>query len=233
MAQIGPGGIGNSSGADGQPINTLWLSADSISGVTDGSGITTWSDISGNANDATQVNSDLRPLFIQDGANGMPVARFDGLDDQGGDFFVVADADNLDDTAELSMFVVVKPNNLDGTPRGILSKRVDSDDNNSYSQFFFTNDNIHTDIDSSNNRFSTPKVFHNDSLYLIETFFDGSLVYDVRASVWLNGELNVTAPETSATIPNYASDLNIGMLNNVDGSYTLGGDIAEVVSCGQ
>ena len=229
QAQTGPGGIGNATGTSSQPINSLWLNADSITGISDGAGVSSWSDISGNSNDAAQATSNLQPLFIQGGINGMNTVRFDGLDDQGGDFLKVADADNLDNTAGLSIFVAVKPANLDGSPRGLLSKRIDSGIDNSYSQFFFTSDLIQTDIDSSNNRIVAPKTFKNDSLYLVETVYDGSLVLDSRTNIYINGIWNVTAPENSAMIPNYTSDLDIGTLPNISGGYTLGADIPEVV----
>ena len=51
VAQTGPAGVGNASGASSQPQNALWLRADQ--GVTSNtSGITEWQDQSGNGNTA-------------------------------------------------------------------------------------------------------------------------------------------------------------------------------------
>jgi hypothetical protein len=59
----------------------LWLDADAITGLTDGDPVATWSDQSGNSNDATQSTSGARPLYKTSIINGKPVLRFDGTDD--------------------------------------------------------------------------------------------------------------------------------------------------------
>ncbi|MBV6646352.1 MAG: hypothetical protein KI790_12935, partial [Cyclobacteriaceae bacterium] len=74
----GPGGVGGS--------NTLsiWLKADSLSGLSDGASISNWPDISGNDRDATQGNPTYQPTWENGGGdqiNGFPVIRFDGIDD--------------------------------------------------------------------------------------------------------------------------------------------------------
>ena len=58
----------------------LWLDASSISGLTDGAPVGTWSDLSGNAKDATQMGSS-RPTFRTAIINGLPAVRFDGAND--------------------------------------------------------------------------------------------------------------------------------------------------------
>ncbi len=53
-----------------------------ISGLSDGSVVSTWSDLSGNGKDATQSTNSLRPLYKTSTINGQPTVRFDGSDDQ-------------------------------------------------------------------------------------------------------------------------------------------------------
>ena len=59
----------------------LWLDAAAISGITDGDAVTTWSDLSDNAYDATQVATTSRPTLRTRVINGLPVVRFDGTSD--------------------------------------------------------------------------------------------------------------------------------------------------------
>ena len=73
-AQTGPGGVGNASGADAQPVNTLWLDASDLS-LSDGNNVNTWPDASGNGRDAS-AGTDA-PVFRSSVLNGQPVVRFD------------------------------------------------------------------------------------------------------------------------------------------------------------
>lgn len=69
---VTPGGPG-----DFSPI--LWLKADAL-GLSDNDPVSTWTDSSGNGNDATSTGG-ARPTFKTAIVNGMPVVRFDGSDD--------------------------------------------------------------------------------------------------------------------------------------------------------
>jgi Bacterial Ig domain/Concanavalin A-like lectin/glucanases superfamily len=57
----------------------VWLKADA--GVTTNlsGGITTWTDQSGNGNDAVQTTDTFAPLFVPNAVNGKPVLRFNGI----------------------------------------------------------------------------------------------------------------------------------------------------------
>lgn len=61
---------------------SLWLKADSIAG-SDGDPISSWSDSSGNGNNATQATGVSQPLLktAGNGLNGLNVVRFDGSND--------------------------------------------------------------------------------------------------------------------------------------------------------
>ena len=54
-----------------------WYAARLQSGLSDGDSISSYSDSSGEGNDATQANSTLQPIFKENVLNGHPVARFD------------------------------------------------------------------------------------------------------------------------------------------------------------
>lgn len=49
-----------------------------ISGLSDGAAITTWSDRSSNANDATQSNATFKPIFKVNIQGGNPATRYNG-----------------------------------------------------------------------------------------------------------------------------------------------------------
>lgn len=60
---------------------SLWLKADSL-GLTDGTPVSSWTDSSGNNNNATQDTSDAQPIFKTNILQGKPVLRFDGVNDK-------------------------------------------------------------------------------------------------------------------------------------------------------
>lgn len=59
----------------------LWLDADDDASFTGGSAVTAWSDRSGNAAHVAQASTSAQPTRIFAGMGGLPVVRFDGLDD--------------------------------------------------------------------------------------------------------------------------------------------------------
>ena len=64
----------------GTGILTAWYKADSIK-LADGSSISSWTDSSGNTNNASQATSARQPTLVKDGLYGRPVIRFDGSND--------------------------------------------------------------------------------------------------------------------------------------------------------
>lgn len=60
----------------------LWLDASQITGLGDGDPVATWPDESGNGNNATQPSSGARPTYQTNEINGLPIIRFDGVDDE-------------------------------------------------------------------------------------------------------------------------------------------------------
>lgn len=60
---------------------SLWLSADRIAGLADGDPVSTWSDLSGQGNNATQSTTAAKPLYKTGIVAGRPAVLFDGVDD--------------------------------------------------------------------------------------------------------------------------------------------------------
>ncbi|MFH2049895.1 MAG: LamG-like jellyroll fold domain-containing protein [bacterium] len=134
--------------------------------------------------------------------------EFDGTNDE----VIIADADILDDTEQLTMSVWVYAHTLDNNPRGPLSKRVSHTGNYSYSMFFYNSDLLNVDINTQDNRFSCPLTFQEDQWYHIAVIYDGTLTAANRVSVYVDGTLIHTAYETSSAIANTSSPLVIGQL---------------------
>ncbi len=86
MAQVGPFGIGNGSGAatpDGrpQPRVLLWLDGSNVE--TAGTAVTKWVDKSGNGHDFVPDAATNQPTFLAtSGPAGTPCLSFDGTDDR-------------------------------------------------------------------------------------------------------------------------------------------------------
>jgi len=81
----------------------LWLKADA--GITFGTGnaVSLWADQGGLGNNASQTTASKRALLITNALNGLPVVRFDGLDDDFGFAPAV-----LNTTTQAEAFVILK-----------------------------------------------------------------------------------------------------------------------------
>ena len=219
----GPGGVGRSTD------NSLWLSADfGTSTTSNGSPVNAWTDRSGNSNDASQGTAAKQPLYQSSVINGMPTVLFDNASGAGfADEMLVNDNTNLDNTDGLTIFTISRPLNLDGSARTILSKRVNVGSSQAYSMFYFSGNSMYIDIDGNGNRFGTPSSFTNSNNYIITLLYDGTLTAAQRAKVYIGETLDITTTETSASIPDYGSNLTIGSINTDDGR-PFGGHIAEI-----
>ena len=67
----------NSSEVAAMPFNlAVWFQASAITGLASGAAISTWPDLSGNSNNATQAGPGQQPIYVTGAMNGLPVARF-------------------------------------------------------------------------------------------------------------------------------------------------------------
>ena len=137
----GPGGVGYSDNSiSGQPENTLWLKADAIEGLNDGDLVSTWTDMSGNENDATDIyagttpanyhkNIEEAPVYVSSGVgNDMPAVNFgpiEGRESAIGALAIpdIAEEDNFDGMGGLSLWLVTKRNTVNSDFTGLVEKR--------------------------------------------------------------------------------------------------------------
>ncbi|MFN9502172.1 MAG: T9SS type A sorting domain-containing protein [Chryseotalea sp.] len=220
VAQTGPGGVGNATGANSQPINVLWLRGDA--GVsTSGSLVDTWADQSGNSNNATGAGV-TRPTFNGTDANfnSLPSVTFPNT--AASNFFLqVADNDNLDNTNNLSVFVVSRPITTT-TINGLLSKRSAAATDQSYF-FEITNALRYRATIATGATSNMVSVNATASQANVLSFImNGS----TRTGL-LNGG-NSATPASASSIPNATSNLFIGSYDAITNN-NFEGEISEVI----
>jgi hypothetical protein len=57
-------------------VLAAWFKADTITGLANGAAVSTWPDLSGNTNHATQPTTNRQPTYVTGAMNGLPVVRF-------------------------------------------------------------------------------------------------------------------------------------------------------------
>jgi len=90
---------------------------------------------------------------------------------------------------------------------------VGAGNNSAYSLFFYTDNKLSIDIDGSGDRFSTNTIFTTEQWYHLAVVYDGTRMSSERVTVYIDGAIDRIAPESSASIPNYNSDLYLGIMN--------------------
>jgi hypothetical protein len=101
----------------------VWYKADAITTLYDGAEFGSWSDSSGNGNNATQGSSALRPLFKTGIQNSLPGVLFDGSNDT-----MSFNAQSL--TGDFDVFVVMR--NTDAVSGSVVLTRAADSFNYAY-----------------------------------------------------------------------------------------------------
>lgn len=137
--------------------------------------------------------------------------QFDGATGE----IVVADAGDLDTTSAFTLAYWFQARGYAADSAGLVCKRNGAGDNNAYTTYLKTSDRrVYVDVDGSNNRFASATTVDTNKWYHLALTYDGSLPAAQRVKLWLDGTLDVTANEGSATIPNYTSNLRVGNTHN-------------------
>lgn len=197
----GPGGVGDAS------VNKLWLRADSITTVADGGNVSSWSDQSGNGNDAAQGNGGRQPIFVEDQINGLSVVRFDGNSDRFENIFTVP-------VQNSTIFTVFKH-----TPDGNGDGPIWQLDNVATSGFFpeFTNGSQYL-------AYSNSAWLNKTSEFLDNIWYTTTVLYGQdTTALFKDGTLNHATNVNSVTI----GDFRIGRRSS-DGA-EFDGEIAELI----
>ena len=193
-----------------------------------------WDFDDGSGSVAMDLSANALDIALQ-GTYSWTTGQVGGALDLGGQttsYGTLADPDVLEDTDKLSFAFWVKPENLDTHARFVVSKRDAQDVNSSFSLFFWKSNRLYVDLDKNNNgnRHSTATQFENDTWYHVGVVYDGTLPEGERGRVYIDGELDANSPfgVSSASIPNYASDLHLGIAN-VGYMRTFGGVVDDLM----
>ena len=188
----------------------MWLKFNETSGTTatDSSGQGNTGTLTGGA--AWQPAGEIAGAIAFDGTTG---------------YVNVPDATSLDNTSALTVAFWFKSNSLAAT-QGLVSKRDGITTNNAYTTFLQTDGHINVDLDTNNDRFISNTVFSTGTWYHVAVVFDGAQPAAQRAKLYVNGALDITASETSASIPNYPSTLKVGSTHT--GANFLNGSVDDV-----
>jgi len=220
LGQTGPAGVGNATGASGQPENFLWLDAGTI-GVADGDDVVNWADISGNGTVFSASATGNLPDYELNAVNSLPVVDFN---DGNSERLVVNPFNNMASDAITTIIVFATANDNEA----VLSYAIPSE-NNEY--LIFNPGNIATYVTGNNNGGGD--------------FSDGVATFNILSTVWnsTGGTLEHyknTNNVNTATIANGNSLTNGGSLtiggeqDAVDGGYQanqdFGGKIAEIIA---
>jgi hypothetical protein len=212
-AQTGPAGVGNSSGANGQPENVLWLDASDLTSFGPGS---TWADKSGNGHDAFNDGGNIS-LSSLGGQNALDFSALSS-----GNFSIPHDP-VFDDMEALSVFVVFNTGNSTD-PQGLVSKRNGSGDA-TFTMFLWNDYILNADYNTSGNRISGAPNSAGTS-------YIGNFIFEVNDSskIYKNGALDNNAFRLTGATPinNTTADIEIGKLDENYSTF-FQGQIAEII----
>ncbi|MDF1548108.1 MAG: hypothetical protein P1P88_09825, partial [Bacteroidales bacterium] len=223
MAQTGPGGVGNSTGTNGQPRNILWLDANDL-GLTDGVNVPSWTDASGNTNDLAQGDANFQPEFYTSQINGYPIVRFIAANNTR---LVKANFDPSVEKKAYSIIIVYKTSTATDNTDAMVSYAISTQDNE---LLIYDNSDLTTYISGNIN--SSSVSFQNGGNFQIATHkwrsSDGTL------RLFQNGTQQYSATFQAGDSITANGTLAIGGDQDaLDAGYDVaeafGGDIAEII----
>lgn len=207
----------------------LWIDANTLA-LSDNDPVATWTDLSGNGNDADQATSGNRPLYKTNIQNGKPIIRFDGTDD----FLEIANTSIVGGEAGMTVFIVVKQATL-ASDRSMLAKWDYATDGCFAMQTDFTNAGefmcffASSAADAGGNRTRTTNASLTTAFYLLEMVFDGSQSNADRLKFYRNTTLLTTTTDgtINTTVLSSGATLKVGKFGGVLDRY-WNGDIGAI-----
>lgn len=195
----------------------VWLRSDTGL-ITSGNNVITWTDVSGNKNDASQSNSINRPTVIDGALNNFPTVSFiPGANGQ----FLQFNANFNDFTDGISMFVVCETSNVLIAGARIVDMDAPAGGQN-ISLYGYDSTSIVFFSGSTVQYVLSPNGLTLGQYQLQEAIQNGSN----SASIWTNGVFGAQA--TMQNLPNTARTVNsIGRYGL--GGYYFNGKISEIL----
>ncbi len=197
----------------------LWLKADSLTSKSNGDPVSSWTDSSGNDNNAVQADSGRYPTYAANAINGQPSVRFNGTS-QG---LIVPTNSGLDAVNGFAVFIVSKANTSGANQVLVYKGVLDYGNNYNYRIIEWTDGNQYGGLGSPSGEIFYPFGTTNPGNYqLLSSYWNGN-----NLKAYVNGNLagSAAAAVTGQTYPN---DLQIGY-SNVGNNYFFNGDISEII----
>ncbi|HWH68118.1 MAG TPA: LamG domain-containing protein, partial [Candidatus Sulfotelmatobacter sp.] len=124
---------------------------------------------------------------------------------------VVPDAGTLDNTPAFTLAYWFWSAAFAGETGGLVSKRDGLDANEAYATYLNRADqHLYVDINGNSSRFASQALIRNGAWYHVAVVFDGSLPPAQRSQLWINGQLDTVALQSTAVLSNYSSNLRLG-----------------------
>ena len=206
-SQTGPGGVGNSSN------NSFWLDAHQMN-FLNGAKVGLLNDISGNNNVFSQSIIANQPTFVTGALNGLPVVRFDGVND-----FLVSGGISAIESTDLTFFIVYKKSSLE--TNALIGANYSS---NPKQWQMYSNSNNNTVFTIEYSTGSAKGLYYLDN---VSSYNFSSVHYTPSGQeVYKEGNLMYSNSFDYAQ-PSGHNFVTLGKLPNSD-NYFLNGDIAEV-----
>jgi hypothetical protein len=205
-----PGGVSASS------TNVLWLDAFQSTNGIDGQYFSSWSDYSFHSAHGKQSNNSLKPIYRENGINGMPAIDFDGVND----YMQISPFASFDGNKS-TQFLVFETSTINpGSINMIFNLDFDEASNLLFSYVY--NSNI---VGYHKNSLNQPKY---SVLPASGTNHIASYLWDGVAGTmqgYKNGTPNALLPGCNNT----ATGHNYGRIGSYGNNYRFNGKIAEII----
>lgn len=125
----------------------------------------------------------------------------------------IVNAPSLHGSTGLTLSAWILPTALNGVDsNGVISKRNDVANQAEYSLYVWTGNRVWVDLDGENDRRDGAAVVSNNAWTQLTVIYDGARPQAQRVRLFVNGSLDATMPETSATLTAYTSPLHVGCM---------------------
>lgn len=215
LAQSGPGGVGSSA------TNKIWYDANSL-GLANNAPVSSWTDVSGNAQHASQATLSYRPLYKTNQLNGFPTVRFDGSNDH----LQKAAASGVSNQP-ITWFIIGKFNNL-ATSQAMLHFSHNGTSNHKNLRFTVNYNSGSTQRINSGNLNTSGGGTPSNFTYNTATKIMSTLISNTTINTYTNG--TQTGTNTGTFLSPVGANLFVTLgrrafLNDMP----LNGDLAEVI----
>lgn len=157
-----------------------------------------------------------------------PDGKFGGAGHFDGNGYIrIPNAESLQATSALTLSAWVNFEYMGGDySHGVISKRTGYAADTAYTLFLWAESRMWIDLDYETDRFGSATSFETNRWYHVAMVYDGSLAAAERVRLYVDGVLDVVTGESSASLPPFDCDLEVGRL--VNGGNTMIGSIDEV-----